>query len=141
MCHSRRSGRLRDSRWSRWPRTSSSEVVKSPEAKLSVGRDGDCALGRNQRRARQRFAPEGQFYFTCRIRCPIGGWQASCVYSIREPNYVVVPGYDRCLVRHYAPVPLCGVGMCIKCECSTLVFGHLCLICLGSARARRMERW
>jgi hypothetical protein len=32
-------------------------------------------------------------------------------------------------------LPLRGVGMCIKCVCSPPVFGRLCLICLGIARA------
>jgi hypothetical protein len=38
-------------------------------------------------------------------------------------------------------LPRRGVGMRIKCECSPPIFGSLSLICLGSARARRMERW
>jgi hypothetical protein len=36
--------------------------------------------------------------------------------------------------------PWRGVGIRIKCECSPPVFGCLCLICLGSARVRRVER-
>jgi hypothetical protein len=39
---------------------SSGEAETSPEAELSVGRDGDCGRGRAQRRERQRFVPEGQ---------------------------------------------------------------------------------
>jgi hypothetical protein len=70
--HSRRSGRPRDSRWSTWSRPSSGKAEKSPEAELSVGRDGDCARGRTQHRARQRFMLEGRFCFSRRIRCPTG---------------------------------------------------------------------
>jgi hypothetical protein len=33
-------------------------------------------------------------------------------------NHVVAPGHDCCLVSHCAPVPLRGVGVRIKCECS-----------------------
>jgi hypothetical protein len=45
------------------------------------------------------------------------------------------------LFIHCAPVPLRGVGVRIKCECSPLGFRRLCPICMGSARARRTGRW
>jgi hypothetical protein len=111
-----------------------------PEAELSGGRDGDCARGQTQRRARRRFASEGRFCFSCRIRCPIG-WQAACVYSIWGVIMLLCPDMPAVLFIHCAPVPLRGVGVHIKCEFSPPGFMRLCPICMGSARARRTGRW
>jgi hypothetical protein len=56
-------------------------------------------------------------------------------------NHAVAPGCDCCLVNHCAPAATTWVDMRIKCECSPPVFGRSCLIYLGSAQARQIERW
>jgi hypothetical protein len=63
-------------------------------AEAELERGGDITRGRAQRRARRRLRPRasptsgeaeicalGPVCFSCRIRCPIGGWQAVCVHS------------------------------------------------------------
>jgi hypothetical protein len=84
--HSRRSGRPRDSRWSRWPRPSSGEANNSSEAELSVGRGGEIARGLDtssgeaeivpvdwtRRRTRQRFVPEDRSALSVVLDVPSG---------------------------------------------------------------------
>jgi hypothetical protein len=139
-------------------------------AEAELGRGGEITRGWTQRRARRRLRPRpnsasdeaeicarglnlasgeakicarGSVCFTRLIRRPIGGWQVACTYYSGRGgcNHAVASGCDCCLVNHRAPAIAAWVGMHIKCECSPLVFGCSCLICLGSSRVRRTERW
>jgi hypothetical protein len=83
----------------------------------------------------------GLVCFSRHVRCPIGGMVGDVRAQWQERNHAVVPGDDRCLVSYCASVPLRGIGVCINCECPPSAFGRLCPICLGLARARRMEWW
>jgi hypothetical protein len=83
----------------------------------------------------------GPVRFACRIRSPIGGWQAACTYCSGDVIILLLPDMTAVLLAIVLLLTRRGVGMCIKCECSLPVFGRFCLICWGSARARRTERW
>jgi hypothetical protein len=59
----------------------------------------------------------GPACFSIVLDVPLGnGRPLTCIVA-RGRNHVVAPRHDRCLVSHYAPMPLRGVGVCIKCEC------------------------
>jgi hypothetical protein len=112
--HSWRSACPWDSRWSRWLRPSSGEAEI-------------CA--------------RGSVYFTCHIICPIRGWQAACAYCSENVIILLCSNVITVLLAIVLLLSRRGVGMHIKSECSLPVSGRFCLICWGSARVRKMERW
>jgi hypothetical protein len=118
--------------WARWRH--------HPRPSSTVGEMEICAQGRAQRWVRQRFAPEGWSASPIVLDVPLGDGRCRAC-TVEEHNHAIAPGRDRHLVSHYAPVPLHGVGVRIKCECPPPAFECLCLICLGSARARRTKWW
>jgi hypothetical protein len=72
VCHNRWSGRPRDSRWSRWPRLSSGEAEKSPEAELNVGRDREITQGTDSASDEAEIAPEGRSSLLVVLDVPSG---------------------------------------------------------------------
>jgi hypothetical protein len=109
-------------------------------AEAELGRDGEITRGRTGRQARRKFAPEGRSASPVVLDVPSGDGRRHA-RTVVGRNHAVALGHDLCLVSHCAFVPLRGVGVYIKCECSLLAIGCLCLVCLGSARARWTERW
>jgi hypothetical protein len=83
---------------------------------------------------------QGPVCFAYRIRCPIKGWQAECAYCSGGVIMLLCPDMTDVLLATVLLSSRRGVGMRIKCGCSPPLFGCFCLICLGLARARWMER-